>query len=70
MFKSKDKEKIKKDRFEVTYEQNQFTEGYKIIVDKQTGVNYLVSYFGNGSGVAPLLGADGKPVITPIIDNF
>lgn len=70
MFKSKDKEKIKKDRFEVTYEQNQFTEGYKIIVDKQTGVNYLVSYLGNGSGVVPLLGADGKPVITPIIDNF
>ena len=36
-----------------------------IIVDKETGVNYLFSKFGNAGGLCPLLDSDGKPIITP-----
>ena len=37
--------------------------GCKIIVDKETGVNYLFSWDGHAGGVTPLLNKDGKPVI-------
>ena len=37
-----------------------------IWVDRLTGVNYLWIASGNGSGLTPLLGADGKPVVTRI----
>ncbi len=37
----------------------------QIIVDKETGVNYLVYFrFDTGIAITPLLGADGKPVIS------
>ena len=35
-----------------------------VIVDKETGVNYLFVCRGYGSGLTPLLDADGKPIIT------
>lgn len=35
-----------------------------IIVDKETGVNYLYVHCGYGGGLTPLLGSDGKPIIT------
>ncbi|MBP5333620.1 MAG: xylan 1,4-beta-xylosidase [Bacteroidales bacterium] len=35
-----------------------------IIVDKETGVNYLYVGRGYGGGLTPLLDADGKPIIT------
>ena len=35
----------------------------EIVVDNETGVNYLIT--GRG-GITPLLDKDGKPVITPI----
>ena len=34
------------------------------IVDTQTGVHYLTWHSGHAGGITPLLGADGKPVIT------
>ena len=34
------------------------------IVDTQTGVHYLTWQSGYAGGITPLLGADGKPVIT------
>lgn len=37
-----------------------------IWVDRLTGVNYLWIASGNGGGLTPLLGADGKPVVTRI----
>ena len=40
-----------------------------ILVDKQTGVNYLYAASGYGGGLTVLLDKDGKPVITPISDN-
>ena len=35
-----------------------------IIVDKETGVNYLYVARGYGGGLTPLIDADGKPIIT------
>ena len=35
-----------------------------IIVDKKTGVNYLMVRSGYGAGLTPLLDAEGKPIVT------
>lgn len=35
-----------------------------IIIDKETGVNYLYVHRGYGGGLTPLIDADGKPIIT------
>ena len=40
--------------------------GQIILVDKVTGVNYLVVQSGYAGGLTPLLNRDGTPVITPI----
>ena len=41
--------------------------GYRqLIVDKETGVTYLMIHCGYGSSITPLLKADGTPVITRI----
>ncbi len=44
------------------------TLGYQrsIWVDRETGVNYIFMYAGYAGGLTPLLGADGKPVVTPL----
>ena len=36
----------------------------RIIVDTETGVNYLFVACGYGGGLTPLLDSDGKPIIT------
>ena len=35
-----------------------------IIVDKKTGVNYLMVRSGYGAGLTPLIDAYGKPIVT------
>lgn len=35
-----------------------------VIVDKETGVNYLYVCRGYGGGLTPLLDSEGKPLIT------
>ena len=40
-----------------------FVEGTRIIVDTETGVQYLICVNGYGGGVTPLLDKDGKPAI-------
>ena len=35
-----------------------------IIVDKETGVNYLFVRSGYGAGLTPLINAEGKPIVT------
>ena len=37
-----------------------------ILVDKETGVNYLFTSSGYAGGLTVLLDKDGKPVITPV----
>ena len=49
-------------RFEIL-EKDGFLEGTRIIVDTETGVQYLYVYSGYGGGVTPLLDRDGKPLI-------
>ncbi|MBR6311840.1 MAG: xylan 1,4-beta-xylosidase [Oscillospiraceae bacterium] len=49
-------------RFEIL-EKEGFLEGTRIIVDTETGVQYLYVYSGYGGGVTPLLDRDGKPLI-------
>lgn len=41
-----------------------FSNALQEIVDTQTGVHYLTWQSGYAGGITPLLGADGKPVIT------
>ena len=52
-------------RFEKVYTQGTL-ETIKILVDKQTGVNYLLVASGYAGGLTPLLDRDGKPVISPV----
>ncbi|MBR2087665.1 MAG: hypothetical protein IJ906_11095 [Oscillospiraceae bacterium] len=40
----------------------------QILVDKETGVNYLFVHSGYAGGLTVLVDADGKPIVTPISD--
>ena len=50
-------------RFEVVYKQG-FAGAFQIIVDKETGVNYIFYAQGYGAGLTVLLDSEGKPVVT------
>lgn len=60
--------KEKKDkRFEITVKEGgELTDSglMQVIVDKETGVNYLFVKAGYGAGLTPLLDADGRAVVT------
>jgi hypothetical protein len=52
-------------RFRVVFHQG-FASAFKVIKDTKTGVLYLFHNDGAyGSGLTPLLGSDGKPLIDP-----
>lgn len=53
-------------RFDVVWrEGSSIGDGMKrVLVDKETGVNYLFVQKGYAGGLTPLLDADGKPVVT------
>ncbi len=54
-------------RFEIIHKEGSSatTKGLKqILVDKETGVNYLVWSSGYAGGITPLLDSDGKVVVT------
>jgi hypothetical protein len=65
--KRKERERMAKDRFVEVYSQG-VANVEKIIVDTETGVNYVLasSSLTAGCGMSVLLDADGKPVVTPI----
>ena len=52
------------DRFVRIYSQGKL-DYVEILVDKETGVNYVFRQSGYAGGLTPLLDKDGKPVITP-----
>ncbi len=58
----------KKERFIETFRGHAGSWGdeVKIIVDSETGVNYLVTCNSYGSGITPLLDKNGLPVLTPV----
>ena len=49
-------------RFEIT-ETAGSVKGFYVVVDRETGVNYLVAKFGTGGGICPLIDKDGKPIV-------
>ena len=57
-----------KKRFVETYSQG-MSNIRKIIVDTETGVNYLLlsSNMTDGCGVTVLVDKDGKPIVTPVV---
>ena len=50
-------------RFEIT-ETAGSVKGFYVVVDKETGVNYVVAKFGTGVGICPLIDKNGKPIVT------
>ena len=56
-----------KDRFVEVYNQG-IVNVTRVIVDKETGVNYLMASHNkaNGTGLTVLVDPDGKPVVTPV----
>ena len=58
----------KEERFIKVHSENLGSE--VILVDKQTGVNYLFVQSGYAGGLTPLLNRDGTPVITPIPSRY
>ena len=55
-------------RFEITYKQGTL-DVIEILVDRETGVNYLFRTNGYAGGLSPLLDREGKPVISAIINE-
>ena len=53
---------MKEKRFEVVYKQG-MTGSLKIILDTETGVQYLAMVEGYAGGLTPLLDRDGKPLL-------
>lgn len=64
------KDKEKERRFKVVKTEGALPD-MSIIVDKETGVNYLfvANMAENAGGLTPLLNADGTPVITRDFDE-
>jgi hypothetical protein len=57
---------MSKKRFKKVYSQGGYFVRTKILVDTETGINYLFSRDLSGGGMTVLLDKDGKPVITPV----
>ena len=60
----------KDNRFEVVFRDGSSIreDGQRqILVDTETGVNYLVWKAGYAGGITPLLDRDGKPVISAVV---
>ncbi|MBQ9841571.1 MAG: hypothetical protein IJO42_00500 [Clostridia bacterium] len=62
--------KEKKDkRFIIKEQQGGFTIGAYVLVDKQTGVNYLYANSGYSGGLTVLVDAMGNPIVTPVTEE-
>ena len=59
----------KDDRFIIVHrEGSEFSISRAILVDRETGVNYLMIKSGYGAGITPLLDSNGQPVVSSIGD--
>lgn len=57
-------------RFEVIYKQGSGLGAYfRILRDRETGVEYLFMGEGYAGGLTPLLDASGRPVVSPYIGH-
>lgn len=54
----------KNTRFEyISSEGSEFSAKFTVVLDKQTGVNYLMANSGYGLALTPLLDREGRPII-------
>lgn len=51
-------------RFIKVFKEGTLTESMEILLDTETGVNYLYIGAGYGMGITPLLGPDGKVIVS------
>lgn len=51
-------------RFIKIFKERTLTESMEILLDTETGVNYLYIGAGYGMGITPLLGHDGKVLVS------
>lgn len=56
------------DRFEFTNKEGRW-DGTRIIVDRETGVQYLFAFSGYAGGMTLLVDRDGKPLLAPGYEN-
>ena len=50
----------------VVVEKEGALESRSVLVDRETGVNYLWTASGYAGGLTVLLDAEGKPIVTPV----
>lgn len=62
--------KEKKDRFIIKTANSEFLSTTYILIDKETGVNYLYHTAGNSGGLTPLLDSTGKVIVTSVYDGM
>ncbi|SCZ81774.1 DUF6440 family protein [Acidaminobacter hydrogenoformans] len=55
-------------RFETTYSQGKISVT-RILVDRETGVNYLFVSDGSSAGLTLLVDREGNPIISRVEDN-
>ena len=61
----------KEKRFVKVYSQSGFSgPSMQILVDRETGVNYVYAASGYSGGITPLLNRDGTPVVTPVPKEY
>ena len=61
----------KEKRFVKVYSQSGFSApSMQILVDRETGVNYVYAASGYSGGITPLLNRDGTPVVTPVPKEY
>lgn len=63
MAKKKDSRFIVVEKYGSGLSENGFQQ---VLVDRQTGVNYLFVKAGYGASVTPLLDREGKPIVTSV----
>ena len=55
--------------FRVYTEGSEFGTKREVLVDRETGVQYLFVKSGYGAGLTPLLDRDGKPMVKNVYDE-
>ena len=63
---------VKEDRFiKTVVDSGGFSDSrLEIYVDRKTGVNYLFAQAGYADGMCVLVDRDGKPIVTPIPNEY
>ncbi len=56
--------------FRVYTEGSEFGTKREILVDRETGVQYLFVKSGYGAGLTPLLDRDGKPMVKTVFNDM